>query len=95
MAETILPMRDGLPKLKDFSAAIGGSGETLPEYHSNYEEYGPAGSRRIDGDLRGPQVSCAGAHESKSAADSWIHDGLPKLRDFPKEIGGSSETMQE
>ncbi len=29
--ETILPMRDGLPKLKDFPAAIGGSGETLPE----------------------------------------------------------------
>jgi hypothetical protein len=30
-AETILPMRDGLPKLKDFPAAIGGSSETLPE----------------------------------------------------------------
>jgi len=30
-AETILPMRDGLPKLKDFPAEIGGSGETLPE----------------------------------------------------------------
>jgi len=30
-AETILPMRDGLPKLKDFPAAIGGSGEILPE----------------------------------------------------------------
>ena len=29
--ETILPMRDELPKLKDFPAAIGGSGETLPE----------------------------------------------------------------
>jgi hypothetical protein len=29
--ETILPMRDGLPKLKDFPAAIGGSGETMPE----------------------------------------------------------------
>jgi hypothetical protein len=30
-AETILPIRDGLPKLKDFPAAIGGSGETIPE----------------------------------------------------------------
>ena len=30
-AETVLPMRDGLPKLKDFPAAIGGSGEALPE----------------------------------------------------------------
>ena len=30
-AESILPMKDGLPKLKDFPAAIGGSGETLPE----------------------------------------------------------------
>jgi len=30
-AETVLPMRDGLPKLRDFPAAIGGSGETVPE----------------------------------------------------------------
>src|SRR5262249_3939183 len=30
-AETILPMKDGLRKLKDFPAEIGGSGETLPE----------------------------------------------------------------
>ena len=30
-AETVLPMRDGLPKLKDFPAAVGGSGETMPE----------------------------------------------------------------
>ena len=30
-AETILPIEDGLPKLKDFPAEIGGSGETLPE----------------------------------------------------------------
>ena len=30
-SETILPMRDGLLKLKDFPAEIGGSGETLPE----------------------------------------------------------------
>ena len=30
-AETMLPMRDGLPKLKDFPAAFGGSGETIAE----------------------------------------------------------------
>ena len=30
-AETVLPMKDGLPKLKDFPAELGGSGETLPE----------------------------------------------------------------
>ncbi len=30
-ADTVLPLRDGLPKLKDFPAAAGGSGETLPE----------------------------------------------------------------
>ena len=30
-AETVLPMRDGLPKLKDFPAEFGGSGETVPE----------------------------------------------------------------
>ena len=30
-AETILPMRDGLLKLKDFPAEIGGSGETMAE----------------------------------------------------------------
>lgn len=30
-AETVLPMRDGLPKLKDFPAEFGGSGETVTE----------------------------------------------------------------
>ncbi|HEU5246462.1 MAG TPA: GFA family protein, partial [Candidatus Udaeobacter sp.] len=30
-AETILPIKDGLLKLKDFPAEIGGSGEKLPE----------------------------------------------------------------
>ena len=30
--ETVLPIKDGLPKLKDFPASIGGSGETLAEY---------------------------------------------------------------
>jgi len=27
----VLPMKDGLPKLKDFPEELGGSGETLPE----------------------------------------------------------------
>jgi len=30
-AETVLPMRDGLPKLKDFPAELGGSGQMMPE----------------------------------------------------------------
>ena len=30
-AETVLPMKDGLPKLKDFPVEVGGSGEALPE----------------------------------------------------------------
>lgn len=30
-AETVLPMRDGLPKLRDFPAEFGGSGETVDE----------------------------------------------------------------
>jgi hypothetical protein len=30
-AETVLPMRDGLPKLKDFPAELGGSGEAMAE----------------------------------------------------------------
>lgn len=30
-AETVLPMKDGLPKLKDFPSEFGGSGEILPE----------------------------------------------------------------
>lgn len=30
-AETVLTMRDGLPKLRDFPAAFGGSGEVLAE----------------------------------------------------------------
>jgi hypothetical protein len=30
-AETVLPMRDGLPKLKDFPKEFGGTGETVLE----------------------------------------------------------------
>jgi len=30
-ADTVLPMRDGLPKFRDFPAEAGGSGETMPE----------------------------------------------------------------
>lgn len=30
-AETVLPIRDGLPKVKDFPAELGGSGESVPE----------------------------------------------------------------
>ena len=30
-AETMLPMHDGLPKLKDFPAELGGSGEAIEE----------------------------------------------------------------
>lgn len=30
-SETVLPMRDGLPKLKDFPAEMGGSGDVVPE----------------------------------------------------------------
>jgi len=30
-AETVLPMRDGLPKLKDFPSEFGGSGQAVPE----------------------------------------------------------------
>jgi hypothetical protein len=30
-AQTVLPMRDGLPKLRDFPDSLGGSGEVVPE----------------------------------------------------------------
>ena len=30
-AESVLPMRDGLPKMKDMPKAMGGSGETCRE----------------------------------------------------------------
>ena len=30
-AETVLPIKDGLPKMKDFPAEFGGSGEVMPE----------------------------------------------------------------
>jgi hypothetical protein len=30
-AETVLPMKDGLPKLRDFPSELGGSGEAVPE----------------------------------------------------------------
>lgn len=29
--ETVLPMKDGLPKMRDLPADLGGSGETVPE----------------------------------------------------------------
>ena len=63
-----------------------------PKVHLNYAEYGPAGSRRMDGDLRGPQVSCAGAHESNHPAD---FGRSAQAKDFPAEIGGSGQTMPE
>jgi hypothetical protein len=30
-SETVLPMKDGLPKLRDFPAELGGSGQSVPE----------------------------------------------------------------
>lgn len=30
-AEMMLPIRDGLPKLRDFPAKFGGSGEVMPK----------------------------------------------------------------
>jgi hypothetical protein len=30
-SETVLPMKDGLPKLRDFPTAVGGTGQTVPE----------------------------------------------------------------
>ena len=30
-AETVLPIKDGLPKLRDFPSELGGSGESMPE----------------------------------------------------------------
>jgi hypothetical protein len=30
-AETVLPMKDGLPKLRDFPSELGGSGESMAE----------------------------------------------------------------
>jgi len=30
-AESVLPMKDGLPKMKDFPTDFGGSGEVVPE----------------------------------------------------------------
>lgn len=30
-SETVLPMKDGLPKMKDVPSEFGGSGETIPE----------------------------------------------------------------
>jgi hypothetical protein len=38
-AETVLPMRDGLPKFKDFSAEFGSSGIC---YREHYRRPGPA-----------------------------------------------------
>jgi hypothetical protein len=42
-AETVLPMRDGLPKLKDFPKEFGGSGEVVPT--ADMTDCGPRGRR--------------------------------------------------
>ena len=49
-AETVLPMKDGLPKLKDFPAELGGSGIAVPEKNvssppPSHGEGGPEGRR--------------------------------------------------
>lgn len=36
-----------------------------------------------------------GVHVNYQEAVLHIHDGLPKLKDFPAEMGGSGETMEE
>lgn len=36
-----------------------------------------------------------GVHVNYAEAVLPIHDGLPKLRDFPKELGGSGEAVAE
>jgi hypothetical protein len=46
----------------------------------------------MDGDLRGPQVR---ARERTNQTVLPMKDGLPKLKDFPAEIGGSGETLPE
>jgi hypothetical protein len=45
-AETVLPMRDGLPKLRVFPAEFGGSGEGVPEWAKGGNE---AGVRKLTG----------------------------------------------
>jgi len=37
----------------------------------------------------------AGVHVNYQETQLPMHDGLPKLRDFPPEFGGSGETMKE
>jgi hypothetical protein len=37
----------------------------------------------------------AGVHVNYQETQLPMHDGLPKLRDFPAEFGGSGETMKE
>ena len=36
-----------------------------------------------------------GVHVNYQEAVLHIHDGLPKLKDFPAEMGGSGETLEE
>jgi hypothetical protein len=36
-----------------------------------------------------------GVHVNYGERVLCVRDGLPKLRDFPKEMGGSGETLEE
>lgn len=52
-AETVLPMKDGLPKLKDFPAELGGSGQTVKEIPITFSPLPPSRAGD-DGGLRPP-----------------------------------------
>ncbi len=50
-AETVLPMRDGLPKLKDFPAEFGGSGEAIERVPTGGDRQRGECDRRVAGRL--------------------------------------------
>ena len=49
---TVLPMKDGLPKLKDFPAELGGSGEALAEYRRDAPRMGRGTALQPGADAR-------------------------------------------
>ena len=72
-AETVLPMRDGLPKLKDFPKEIGGSGERSRNSDRLLRKSAkpPVSDRRVKG-MRGlDPLSLTLPHQAATRVSAW------------------------
>ena len=74
-AETVLPMRDGLTKLRDFPTSLEGPGETVPGQttrdFSGSCSHVPLGLGRLSGHIR-PKGSWSWIMRGDDCAPAWF-----------------------